>query len=242
VAIVTGSRRGIGKTVALRLARLGAAVVINDVVDPQGMEQVVGEVRESGGEAMAIQADVSRADQASRLVEETVAAWGKMDILVNNAGIARDALLPRLAEEEWDQVLAINLKGAFLCTKAALRPMLRQRWGRIINMASVVGLAGNPGQANYAAAKGGLVAFTRTVAREVASRGITANAIAPGFIDTDMTRSLAPKVKEEIIKGIPLGYFGSPEDVAGVVAFFASEDARYITGQVLVVDGGMVMA
>lgn len=241
VAIVTGSGHGIGRAVALKLEEYGAAVVINDLEGMTGADKVVDEIRSNNGQAIAILADISVPADVARLVEQTVSAYGRVDIVVNNAGITRDGLIIRMSDADWDAVLGTNLKGAFLCTRAALRHMVRQRWGRIINIASVIGLIGNPGQANYASAKAGLIALTKTIAKEVASRGITANAVAPGFIDTDMTRRLSESRRQEIMNQIPLGYFGTPEDVAQVVAFLASEEARYITGQVLNVDGGMVM-
>jgi 3-oxoacyl-[acyl-carrier protein] reductase len=242
VALVTGSGRGIGRTIALKLAELGASVVINDVGDSSIVEAVAGEIKAMNRQSLAILADVSSSPDVTRLVDTALAAFGRIDILVNNAGINRDHLLMRMSDEDWDKVLNINLKSVFLCTRAVLRPMLRQQWGRIISISSIVGVVGNPGQANYASSKAGIIGFTRTIAKEAASRGITANAIAPGFIDTDMTRRLEEKQKEELLKSIPLGYFGSPSDVAEVVAFLASEAARYITGQVLHVDGGMTVA
>ncbi len=240
VAIVTGSGRGIGRAIALKLAQHGASIVVNDLA-PSSAEEVVEEIKAAGGKGIACGGDVSQTQDVSRLVQTTVSTYGRVDILVNNAGITRDGLLVEMSDSDWDQVLNINLKGAFLCTKGVLWHMLRQRWGRIINITSVVALVGNAGQANYASAKAGLVALTKTTAREVASRGITANAIAPGFIDTEMTRKLSQSLRQEIVKQLPIGYFGLPEDVAQAVAFFASEEARYITGQVLNVDGGMVM-
>ena len=240
VALVTGSGRGIGRAIALKLAQCGASLVVNDL-ESTGPAQVVEEIKAQGGKATAILGDISLPDQVSQIIEGSVSAYGRLDILVNNAGITRDGLILRMSDADWDQVLSINLKGAFLCTRAALRHMVRQRWGRIISISSVVGLMGNAGQANYASAKAGLIALTKTVAREVASRGITANAIAPGFIDTEMTRRLPDNIKQQMAGQIPLGYFGSPEDVANAVAFLASEEARYITGQVLNVNGGMVM-
>ncbi|MFC1865612.1 3-oxoacyl-[acyl-carrier-protein] reductase [Chloroflexota bacterium] len=240
VAIVTGSGRGIGRAIALKLAEDGATVVINDISN--AAEDVAAEIHTVGGKSRAVIADISSADEVNHMVETTMEAFGRIDILVNNAGIARDQLLLRMSEEEWDSVLKIDLKSVFLCTKAVARPMMKQRWGRIISISSIVGLIGNPGQVNYAAAKAGIVGFTMSVAREMASRGITANAIAPGFIDTEMTQKLSEQQQQELMANIPLGRLGSPEDVASVACFLASEDAGYITGQVLTVDGGMTMA
>ena len=240
VAIVTGSGRGIGRAIALKLAQHGASIVVNDVA-LSSAEEVVEEIKGGGGKGIACGGDISQSQDVSRLVQTAVSTYGKVDTLVNNAGITRDGLLLEISDSDWDKVLSINLKGAFLCTREVLRHMIRQRWGRIINIASVVALVGNAGQANYASAKAGLVALTKTTAKEVASRGITANAIAPGFIDTEMTRRLSEKLRQEIMKQLPIGSFGLPEDVAQAVTFFASEEARYITGQVLNVDGGMVM-
>jgi 3-oxoacyl-[acyl-carrier protein] reductase len=242
IAIVTGSGRGIGRAIALKLAEVGATVVVNDIGDAEPLEAVAQEIRAMGRQSLPILADVSSSSDVARLVAEAIAAYGKIDILVNNAGIARDQLVLRMSEEDWDKVLDVDLKSVFLCTKAVLRHMVKQRWGRIISMASVVGIVGNRGQANYASAKAGIIGFTRTVAKEVASHGITANAIAPGFIDTEMTQRLKEDWKQEIKRLIPLGYFGSPRDVAEAVAFLASEEARYITGQVLGVDGGMAVS
>ena len=239
VAIVTGSGRGIGRAIALKLAEVGATVVINDVGEASPVDSVVEEIKAMNRESLAILADVSQSSDVDRMVETAVATYGRVDILVNNAGITRDQLVLRMSDEDWDKVMNINLKSVFLCTRAVLRNMIKQRWGRIINMASIVGIVGNAGQANYASAKAGIIGFTRTTAKEVASRGITANAIAPGFIDTGMTQQLQEDWKRELQKRIPLGYFGTPRDVAEAVAFLASEEARYITGQVLNVDGGM---
>ncbi len=239
VAIVTGSGQGIGKATALKLAEVGATVVVNDIGDASPVEEVAGEIRKMKRESTAVLADVSLAADVARLVETTVSTYGKVDILVNNAGITRDQLTLRMTDEDWDKVLTVNLKSVFLCTRAVLRHMVRQRWGRIISIASIVGLIGNPGQANYASAKAGMIGFTRTIAKEVGSRGITANAVAPGFIDTPMTQQLPDERKLELASRILLGYLGTPRDVAEAVAFLASEEARYITGQVLTVDGGI---
>ena len=238
-ALVTGASRGIGREVALRLAAEGASVAVNYHTGKTEADGVAAEIGAAGGTALTVQADVSDAAQAAAAVAATQEALGGLDILVNNAGITRDNLVPRLSEEDWDAVLDTNLKGAFLCTKAALRPMLRQRSGRIVNMSSVVAGTGNPGQANYAAAKAGLIGFTRTVAREVASRGITVNAVAPGFIATRMVDGITEAQRGLVLERIPLARFGTPEDVAACVAFLCSDDAAYITGQVLGVDGGL---
>jgi len=240
VAIVTGSARGIGRGIALRLAEAGADIVVNDIESAkEAMESTVGEIKELKRQAIGVAADVSSAEDVGRLIETTMSTLGRIDILVNNAGVTRDGLVMRMSDADWDTVLNIDLKSAFLCTRAVLRPMLKARWGRIVSIASIVGISGNAGQANYAAAKAGVIAFTKSVAKEVASRGITVNAVAPGYIDTRMTQSLDEKQADELKKRIPLGYAGTPRDVAEAVAFLASEEARYITGQVLGVDGGM---
>jgi 3-oxoacyl-[acyl-carrier protein] reductase len=239
VAIVTGGGRGIGRAIALKLAEVGATVVVNDVGDSTPAEGVAEEIRKMGGESLVVLADISQSSEVARLVDNAVEKYGKIDILVNNAGITRDQLIMRMSDDEWDKVLGINLKGVFLCSKAVLRPMMKQRWGRIVSISSIVGLIGNAGQANYASAKAGVIGLTRTIAKEVASRGITANAIAPGFIDTPMTQQLPEERKQELMNQVPLGYLGTPRDIAEAVAFLASEEARYITGQVITVDGGI---
>lgn len=240
VVIVTGGGQGIGREIALKFAQLGASVVVSDV-NITSAKEVAVEAEAKGASSAAVEANVALPEQVTSLIDQTLSSFGHIDILVNNAGITRDGLLMRMSEADWDQVLSVNLKGAFLCTRAVLRPMMKQRWGRIISIASVVGLTGNAGQANYASSKAGLIALTKTVAREVASRNITANAIAPGFIDTGMTSVLPENVREEFLKQIPVGYMGSPEDIANAAAFLASEESRYITGHVLNVNGGMVM-
>ena len=239
VAIVTGSGRGIGKTIALKLAGAGANIVINDIGDPTSAEGVAAEVKALKRDSLVVMGDVSSSEDMAKMIEMTISTFGKVDILVNNAGITRDHLLLRMTDEEWDKVLAVNLRSVFLCTRAVLKHMTRQRWGRIISMASIVGIAGNAGQSNYAAAKAGIIGFTKSVAKEVGSRGITVNAIAPGYIDTQMTQHLDEAWKQELLKRIPAGFLGTPQDVAEAVAFLASEEARYITGHVLNVDGGM---
>jgi 3-oxoacyl-[acyl-carrier protein] reductase len=239
VALVTGSGRGIGKAIALKLAEAGATLVINDVGDSAPAEQTVAEIKNLNRQAIVGMADASSSVEVNRMVETAIATFGKVNILVNNAGITRDQLTMKMTDEEWDKVLAIDLKSVFLCTRAVLRPMLKQRSGRIISMSSVVGIIGNAGQANYAAAKAGIIGFTRTIAKEVASRGITVNAVAPGFIDTPMTQVLPAERKQALLANIPLGYLGAPRDIAETVAFLASEEARYITGQVITVDGGI---
>ncbi|MFO5440370.1 MAG: 3-oxoacyl-[acyl-carrier-protein] reductase [Dolichospermum sp.] len=239
VAIVTGASRGIGRAIALQLAFEGAKVVVNYASSSTAADQVVAEITAAGGEAVAIQGDVSQENQVDTLIKTTLEKFQRVDILVNNAGITRDTLLLRMKLEEWQAVIDTNLTGVFLCTKAVSKIMLKQRSGRIINIASVAGQMGNPGQANYSAAKAGVIGFTKTVAKELSSRGITVNAVAPGFIATDMTSDIKA---EGILQYIPLGRFGQPEEIAGMVRFLASDPAAaYITGQVFNVDGGMVM-
>src|SRR5207245_2814996 len=242
-ALITGGGRGIGRATAIRLAREGARIAINYKGNAEAAEEAKRLVEKGGGKATLIQGDVSVDDQAENVVKGALAfGEGRLDILVNNAGITRDNLLVRMSPEDWDAVIDLNLRGAFLVTKAAMRPMMRQRSGRLVNVASVAGLTGNAGQANYAAAKAGIIGLTKSVAREMAGRNITCNAVAPGFVPTDLTDPLPQKVKDELMRQIPLGRFGTVEDVAGAIAFLVSEDASYITGQVLVVDGGMVTA
>lgn len=241
IAVVTGAARGIGKAIVLELAAAGATVVINDIGNLDKAEETVREIAAAGGRAMVVQADISQAAEVDRLVNTVIQEYGKIDILVNNAGIARDNLLMRMKEADWDTVMNINLKSVFLCTKAVSRGMLKQRSGAIVNIASVVGIMGNAGQANYAAAKAGIIGFTKSMAKELASRGIRVNAVAPGYIATDMTAMLPEEVKKEFIKGIPLGRIGSAEDVAKAVLFLVSPAASYMTGQTLSVDGGMAM-
>ena len=240
-ALVTGASRGIGRAIALHLAAEGAAVALNFAGNVAAAEAVRKEIESAGGKAILVPADVADETAATEMVEKTIDAFGAIDILVNNAGITRDGLLLRMKEEDWDAVLNTNLKGVFHCSKAAAKFMMKKRYGRIVNMASVVGLVGNSCQANYAAAKAGVIGFTKALAKELAGRGITANAIAPGFIRSDMTDVLPDKVKETMLAGIPLGRAGEPEDVAKAALFLASDQAAYITGQVLTVDGGMVM-
>ena len=239
VAIVTGASRGIGRAITLQLASQGAKVVVNYANSSAAADQLVAKITAKGGDAITLQADVSQSDQVDTLINTTLEKFKRIDILVNNAGITRDTLLLRMKLEEWQAVIDLNLTGVFLCTKAVSKTMLRQRSGRIINISSVAGQMGNPGQANYSAAKAGVIGFTKTVAKELASRGITVNAVAPGFITTDMTSNIAA---EGILQYIPLGRFGEPEDIAGMVSFLAADPAAaYITGQVFNVDGGMVM-
>jgi 3-oxoacyl-[acyl-carrier protein] reductase len=242
VAIVTGSARGIGRAIALKLAEVGADIVVNDIAAAsESLEDTAAEIRALNRKALAVTADVSSKDDVNRMVEAAVTTFGHIDIMVNNAGVTRDQLIMRMTDEEWDTVLNIDLKSAFLCTRAVLRHMMRQRSGRIISIASIVGITGNAGQANYAAAKAGIIALTRSLAKEAGSRGITANAIAPGFIETKMTEKLDEKQRRAFLGRVPLGVAGTPRDIAETVAFLASEEAKYITGQVICVDGGLAL-
>ncbi len=240
VAIVTGSARGIGKAIAMKFAKDGYDVVISDILQDVA-EQTAKEIEELGQKALVIVADVSKAEDAERLINETVNAFGRLDVLVNNAGITRDNLAIRMKENEWDMVLNINLKGTFLCSQAAAKYMMKKRTGRIVNIASVSGILGTAGQANYASSKAGVIALTKALARELGPRNITVNAVAPGYIITEMTEKLPDKVKEEYLSQIPLKRGGTPEDVANVVAFLASDAASYVTGTTLIVSGGLVM-
>lgn len=240
-AVVTGASRGIGRAIALKLAQDGANVVVNYSGSKDKAEAVVAEIQAMGQQAIAVQASVANADEVKELMNTALQTFGSIDILVNNAGITRDNLLMRMKEDEWDAVIATNLKGVFLCTKAVARQMMKQRAGRIINVASIVGVAGNAGQANYVAAKAGVIGLTKTTAKELAARNILVNAVAPGFIATDMTDELPTDVKEAMLQQIPLAKLGQPEDIANVVAFLASDAASYMTGQTLHIDGGMVM-
>ncbi|MFL0199843.1 3-oxoacyl-[acyl-carrier-protein] reductase [Exiguobacterium acetylicum] len=240
VALVTGASRGIGAAIAKRLATDGFRVVVNYAGSTDKAEAVVREIKEAGGEALAIQADVAEADAVKQMIKQTIDTFGQLDCVVNNAGITRDGLLMRMKEADFDAVIDTNLKGAFLVTQAATRPLLKTS-GRIINIASVVGISGNPGQANYVAAKAGLIGLTKSVARELASKGVTVNAICPGFIETDMTDELTEEQRNLSLGQIPLKRFGQTDDIASLVSFIASDEARYITGQTLAVDGGMTM-
>jgi len=242
VSLVTGASRGIGRAIALKLASLGSSVAINYVAieasNKSDAHSVVESITHMGGEAMSVEADIRDGEAVKTMIEHVIAKWGKIDILVNNAGINRDTLLLRMSDDAWDDVLNTNLRGAYLCTKFAVRYMMRQEWGRIISISSVVGRVGNAGQSNYAAAKGGIIAFTKSIAREMGSRNITANAVAPGFIVTEMTNKLPPERRESMLAMIPLQRLGQPEDVAELVGFLATERAGYITGQVITIDGG----
>jgi 3-oxoacyl-[acyl-carrier protein] reductase len=241
VAVGTGASRGIGKAIALELAKNGASVAVNYAGSEAKANEVVDEIKANGGNAFAIKADVSNNEDVQNMIKEVISQFGQLDILVNNAGITRDNLLMRMKDAEWDDVINTNLKGVFLCTKGVTRQMMKQRSGRIINITSVVGVSGNAGQANYVAAKAGVIGLTKTTAKELASRNITVNAVAPGFITTDMTDELSEEMKAEMLKQIPLAKLGEPSDIANIVTFLASEKSKYITGQTMHVNGGMVM-
>ena len=240
VALVTGASRGLGRSIAVKLASMGAKVAINYLANDADAARVAQAITDEGGEAFSVKANVADSEAVKNMVRQVVDKWGKIDILVNNAGITRDGLLPRMTENAWDEVINTNLRGAYLCTKFALRSMMSQPWGRIINISSLAGMVGNEGQANYSASKGGLIAFTKSVAREVGSRNITSNAIAPGFFVTDMTNKLPPEAREAILARIPLRRYGTPEDLAELVGFLASESSNYITAQVIAIDGGVL--
>lgn len=240
-AIITGAGRGIGRDIARKLSAMGANIVINDIAASTDADDAAREINEAGGNAICLKGDVRNYEEVEKIIQNTIDKFGTIDILVNNAGITKDGLMMRMSEQDWDDVLDINLKGAFHTIKAASRPMMKQRSGTIVNVASIVGVMGNPGQANYVASKAGLIGLTKTTAKELASRGITCNAVAPGFIRSAMTDKLTDAVKEEYFKSIPLGRFGETEDVANVIAFLASDLAKYVTGQVIHIDGGLVM-
>ena len=239
--VVTGSGRGLGKAIAKKLAMMGANIVLNDIPNSDSIDKTAEEFKAEGFNVIVTKGDVRNFDDVEDMVKKAVEAFGRIDILVNNAGITRDTLMLRMTEKDWDDVLDINLKGAFICTKAVSKIMMKQRSGKIINIASVAGVMGNPGQANYSASKAGLIGLTKSTAKELASRNITCNAVAPGLIKSDMTDVLPDKVKETYLKSIPLNRFGTPEDVAKVVGFLASEDSDYVNGQVINIDGGLVM-
>lgn len=240
VALVTGSSRGIGRAIALRLATDGCQVVVNYRAGADAAAEVVGSIEAAGGTAIAVQADVTDAAAVESLIGQTLERFGRLDVLVNNAGVTRDGLLMRMKDEDWDMVIATNLRSVFLASRAVLRPMMRQRGGRIVSITSISGLSGNAGQCNYAAAKAGIVGFTRSLAKEAGARGITVNAVAPGYVPTDLTSDLPQTLLDEAVKATPLGRLGTAEDIAAAVSFLASDDAAFITGQVLRVDGGMV--
>ena len=241
IALVTGASRGIGRAIALQLAAEGAKVAINFAGNTAKAEEVKAEIESKGGEALLVQANVASSEAVDEMVKKVADTWGKIDILVNNAGITRDGLLMRMKDTDFDEVISTNLRGVYNCTKAVSKLMIKQRSGRVVNMASIVAITGNAGQTNYAAAKAGIIGFSKSAAKEFAARGITVNVVAPGFIETDMTAVLSDNIKETMLKDIPLGRVGKPEDIANAVKFFVSDNAAYITGQVLRVDGGMSM-
>ncbi|MDE2900021.1 MAG: 3-oxoacyl-[acyl-carrier-protein] reductase [Chloroflexota bacterium] len=242
VALITGGSRGIGRAIALQLASQGMRIVVNYVSNADAAAEVVKRVEEAGSQAVALQADVTRGEDVERLFAQAAEAFGSVEILVNNAGIIKDSLLMRMSDEDWDSVVDLDLRSVFLCTRAAIRMMVRGRWGRVINIGSVVGLRGNQGQANYAAAKAGLVGFTQSVAKEVASRNVTVNCVAPGYVETDIVEDLPQELKKYIMDRVPVGRFGQPEEISGIVGFLASDAASYITGQAIAVDGGLVIS
>ena len=239
VALVTGASRGIGRAIALKLASMNSKIAIVDMVIDESPNSAANEINSLGGEAIALKANVTNSDDVKNMIQQVIDKWGKINILVNNAGVTRDNLLLMMKDQEWDDVIGTNLKGTYLCTKYALRSMLRQDYGRIISISSISGIMGNIGQSNYSASKAGIIGFTKSIAREIGSRGITVNAVAPGFIDTDMTAKLPEKIKESAIALTSLKRFGKPEDIAELVSFLASNQASYITGQVIGIDGGM---
>jgi 3-oxoacyl-[acyl-carrier protein] reductase len=241
VAVVTGSARGIGLAISKGLANRGANIVLNDVVDQDDAAEAINIVKALGGQVLYVQADISQTAQSKKLMEEAVREFSRIDLLVNNAGITRDNLLLRMKEDDWDAVIAINLKGTFNCMQAAAKYMMKQRSGSIVNISSIVGVYGNAGQANYSASKAGVIGLTKTAAKELAPRGIRVNAVAPGFIETTMTKKLPPETREKVVERIPLGKFGGPHDVAALVCFLASKEAGYITGQIIGLDGGLVI-
>ena len=241
VALVTGGSRGIGRAISVELARAGHTVAVNYSRSPEAAEEVVGEIEAIGAEAASFQADVSHEDGVSAMFEAVQESLGPVAVLVNNAGITRDNLLMRMSPDEFDEVIAVNLRSVYLCTRAALRGMMRAKWGRVISIASVAGLVGNPGQANYAASKAGMIGFSKSIAKEYGSRGITVNVVAPGFVATDMTDALGDDVKDAAVASTSLGRFGEPREIAAVVSFLASDDSSYVTGQVLSVDGGIAL-
>ena len=242
VTLITGSSRGIGRAIALQLASQGMRIAVNYVRDADAAAEVVQRVEEAGSQAVALQGDVTKSEDVERLFTQTAEAFGPVEVLVNNAGIIRDSLLMRMSDEDWDSVVDLDLRSVFLCTRAGIRTMVRGRWGRVINIGSIVGLRGNPGQANYAAAKAGLVGFTQSVAKEVASRNITVNCVAPGYVETDIVEDLPQELKNYIMERVPVGRFGRPEEISGLVGFLASDAASYITGQAIAVDGGLVIS
>lgn len=242
LALVTGSSRGIGRAIALKLAAMGHSVVINYVTREDAANDVVKDIADRGGKALAVRADITKLDQVEAMFQRALELGESVEILVNNAGIIKDSLLMRMSDETWDNVMDLNLRGAFLCTRAALRGMVRGRWGRVVNIGSVVGMLGNPGQANYAASKAGMIGFTQSVAKEVASRNITVNYVAPGYITTDIVEDLPQQLKDRILARIPLQRFGKPEEIAGMVGYLVGDEAEYVTGQVFAIDGGISIA